>query len=221
MASVAGRPFLELPLRQLHRHGFDRVILAVGYREDAIRSYFGKHALGLEMIYATESAPLGTGGALRNAADLVPSRTFLAMNGDSYTDADLNSLLLKHHETKADISLVAVPADERGDSGSVVLDANGGLAQFAEKQGPRSAAHINAGIYVFSRAIIDSIPAETQVSLEKDLFPRWIQEGAKIKVFVHSGICVDIGTPDRYRIAQELLAGAEKDQATLEAPKSN
>ncbi len=221
MARIAGRPFLELPLRQLRRHGFHRVILAVGYRQDAIRSYFGEHAFGLELKYSAESSPLGTGGALRNAADLVPSETFLVMNGDSYTAVDLNSLVLRHDETKADISVVVVPADERNDSGSVFLDANGDLAQFAEKQGPWSAPYINAGIYVFSRAIIHSIPAGTQVSLEKDLFPRWIQQGACIKAFIHPGACVDIGTPDRYRMAQELLSGAEIDPAASEIAESN
>jgi NDP-sugar pyrophosphorylase family protein len=214
MARIAGRPFLELPLRQLRRHGFERVILAVGYRQDVIRSHFGEHAFGLELKYSAESSPLGTGGALRNAADLVPSETFLVMNGDSYTDVDLNGLVLKHDETKADVSVVVVPADERNDCGSVFLDANGNLAQFAEKQGPWSAPYINAGVYMFARAILDLIPAGIQVSLEKELFPRWIQDGARIKAFIHSGPCVDIGTPDRHRLAQQVLAGAEREAAT-------
>lgn len=221
MARVAGRPFLELPLRQLRRHGFEHATLAVGYGQEMIRSYFGEHAFGLELKYSAESFPLGTGGALRNAADLIPSQTFLVMNGDTYTDVDLNSLVLKHDETKADISVVVVPADERGDSGSVFLDTTGNVAQFAEKQGARSAPYINAGIYMFSRAIINSIPARTQVSLEKDLFPRWIQESASIKAFIHSGNCVDIGTPDRYRMAQELLADAERAPATSQIARSN
>jgi mannose-1-phosphate guanylyltransferase len=216
LARIAGRPFLELPLRQLRRHGFQRVILAVGYRQDMIRSHFGTDAFGLELIYSAELSPLGTGGALRNAADLVPAQTFLVMNGDSYTDVDLIALMLKHEETKADVSVVVVPADERSDCGSVFLDANGNLAQFAEK-GPRRTPYINAGIYVVSRAVLDLIPAGTQVSLEKDLFPRWIQDGARIKAFIHSGTCVDIGTPDRYQVAQEVLAGAESEAAASPA----
>jgi NDP-sugar pyrophosphorylase family protein len=214
LAPIAGRPFLELPLRQLARHGFQRAILAVGYREDLIRSYLGTHAFGLELMYSTELSPLGTGGALRNAACLVPSKTFLAMNGDSYTDVDLVALVRKHDESKVDVSVVVVPADERNDCGSISLDTNGNLAQFAEKQAPGSAPYINAGIYVLSRVVLDLIPAGTQLSLEKDLFPRWIRDGACVKAFLHSGACVDIGTPDRYRIAQQALAGAEKEAPT-------
>src|SRR5215472_8892629 len=175
MAPIAGRPFLELLLRQVRRHGFQRVILAVGYRQDIIRSHFGEHAFGLELKYSAESSPLGTGGALRKAAGLVPAQAFLVMNGDSYTDVDLNALVLRHDETKADISVVVVPADIRSDCGSVVLDANGNVTRFAEKQGSWSAPYLNAGIYVFSSAILDLIPAEVQLSLEKDLLPRCIQ----------------------------------------------
>ncbi len=81
MAGIAGRPFLELLLKQLRRHGFDRVILAVGYQRDMIRERFGQWAFGLEVAYSVESSPLGTGGALRNAAGLVTSEGALIMNG--------------------------------------------------------------------------------------------------------------------------------------------
>jgi NDP-sugar pyrophosphorylase family protein len=182
-----------------------------------IRSHFGDHACGLDLIYSAESSPLGTGGALRNAADLVPTKTLLVMNGDSYTDVDLIALVRKHGEAKADVSVVVVTGDDRSDCGSVSLDANGNLLQFAEKQCPGSAPYINAGIYVFSRPILERLPAGLQLSLEKDLFPRWIGDGARIKAFIHSGMCVDIGTPDRYRLAQQALAGAEKEAAASTA----
>jgi NDP-sugar pyrophosphorylase family protein len=183
-----------------------------------IRSHFGTHAFGLDLIYSAEFSPLGTGGALRNSADLVPTKTFLVMNGDSYTDVDLIALVRKHGEAKADVSVVVVPADERSDCGSVSLDVIGNLVQFAEKQGPGSAPYINAGIYVLSRPILERIPAGIQLSLETDLFPRWIQGGDRIKAFIlHSGMCVDIGTPDRYRVAQQALASAEKEAAASTA----
>lgn len=221
LARVAGRPFLELPLRQLRRHGFRRVILAVGYGQDMIRSQFGEYAFGLKLEYSAESSPLGTGGALRNAADLFRSETILAINGDSYTDVDFKSLALKHYETKADVSLVVVPADNRSDCGSVVLTGNGNLERFAEKQSSGSGAYINAGIYVFSRPIVDLIPSGLPVSLEKDLFPRWIQDGVSIKAFIHLGTCLDIGTPDRYREAQLALASAERGATASPAGENN
>ncbi len=68
MAPINGRPFLELLLKQLKRHGFSRVILGVGYKHETIREYFGEKACGLELVYSIETFPLGTGGALRQAA---------------------------------------------------------------------------------------------------------------------------------------------------------
>src|SRR5262245_2717165 len=89
LADVAGCPFLELLLRQLRRNGLERVILAVGYQRESIQSQFQDRAFGLDLRYSIESHPLGTGGALRQAADLVESENVLALNGDSYTDANL------------------------------------------------------------------------------------------------------------------------------------
>jgi mannose-1-phosphate guanylyltransferase len=209
MAEVAGRPFLELLLCQLHRHGFERAILAVGYQKDVIHSHFGERAFGLHLAYSAESRPLGTGGALRNAADQVRSESVLIMNGDSYTDADLDIFVAGHREAVADASVVVVPADGRGDCGSVLIDAEGRLRSFEEKPGPFHAPYVNAGIYLVSRQMLYEIPAGLEASLERELLPRWLQQGRYIKGFVCLGRCIDIGTPERYRSAQDTLASVE------------
>ena len=209
MTPVAGRPFLELLLRQLGRHEFRRVILAVGYQKEAIRSHFGEHALGLNLTYSAESSPLGTGGALRNAADLLESSTALIMNGDSYTDADLRRFVSDHGQAKSDISLVVVPADGRCDCGLVDVDKNRKVIRFEERAGSRGAEYANAGIYLVSRDVLYGIPTGTQISLEEDLFPQWLGEGRHIQACICPGPCVDIGTPERYHTAQRLLANIE------------
>ena len=209
MADVAGRPFLELLLRQLHRYGLERAILAVGYQANVIQSHFGDRAFGLSLTYSVELDPLGTGGALRNAADLVKSESVLVMNGDSYTDADLSQFVQSFHEARADASLVVVPADARGDCGSVSIDSSGRLASFDEKRGPGYAPYVNAGIYMVSKKLLYGIPAMGSISLEKELFPRWLQQGKNIGTFVCHGECIDIGTPERYAVAQTMLANAE------------
>ena len=110
LATIGDRPFLELLLRQLRRHGFQRAILAVGYQRDLIRSHFGDRACGVTLEYSVESTPLGTGGALRNAIDLVSSESVLIMNGDSYTDADLSAFANDFHAAKADMSVARSPS---------------------------------------------------------------------------------------------------------------
>ena len=209
MALVAGRPFLEMPLKQLRRHGFQRVILAVGYRAGNIQSHFGPTFGGMDIEYSNESSPLGTGGALSNAAPHVRSTSCLVMNGDSYTDVDLRKFVTAHHESEVEVSVVLVPVDERGDVGSVLMDADNNIVQFAEKERPVAAAHLNAGIYMLSSEILNGIPSGSPISLERELFPQWIRQGRRIRAFVHPGTCVDIGTPERYKTAQEALANAE------------
>jgi NDP-sugar pyrophosphorylase family protein len=211
MASVAGRPFLELLFRQLRRHGFGRVILAVGYQQDVIRSQFGTCVFGLRLVYSPELSPLGTGGALRQAADLMESDTSLIMNGDSYTDTDLRDFVLDYVRSMADASVVVVPADGRSDCGSVLVDPSGKLARFEERQGPVPTRYLNAGIYLMSQRMLYDIPLGLPVSLEQEVFPRWLEEGKHVRAFVCSSRCVDIGTPDRYRSAQDSLANAEPE----------
>jgi NDP-sugar pyrophosphorylase family protein len=212
MAGIAGRPFLELLLKQLRRHGFDRVILAVGYRRDAIRERFGDRACGLEVAYSVEPSPLGTGGALRNAAGLVTSEGALIMNGDSYTGANLRQFAAGHLASGAEASLVVVPVDGRSDCGTVDVSPGGRLAGFAEKDGSAGGGYVNAGIYMASRRMLYEIP-DGPVSLERELFPRWLEEGRDIRAFVWQGACVDIGTPERYWSAQEFLGSVETGES--------
>ncbi|MGA8022835.1 MAG: nucleotidyltransferase family protein [Candidatus Acidiferrales bacterium] len=210
LANIGGRPFLEILLSQLRRQGFERVILAVGYQRDLIREHFGDGgAYGLAVIYAIEAAPLGTGGALRNAVDLIESEDALIMNGDSYTDGDLAAFVADYRRAKADISMLVVPADGRVDCGLVSVDADGKVLGFKEKQSAAGTPFVNAGIYLATKSALAGIQRGMQISLETDLFPRWLAEGRYLRAFQHSGECVDIGTPERYQRAQITLANAE------------
>jgi NDP-sugar pyrophosphorylase family protein len=210
MASIAGRPFLELLLRQLRRHGFKRAILAVGYQKDAICSHFRDQAFGLDLTYSAEFSPLGTGGAIRKAADLLDSDSALIMNGDSYTDADLCEFVFNYRESKADASMLVVPADERSDCGSPQLDGEGRVISFDEKLGAFHTPYLNAGVYLISRPMLYEIPPQVDVSLERELLPSWLHQGKYIRGFVSLSRCIDIGTPERYRYAQEALANVEE-----------
>lgn len=214
LAEVAGRPFMEFLFKQLHRQGFERAILAVGYQGEAIRAQFGAQAQGLRLAYSLESAPLGTGGALRNAADLVESESVLVMNGDSYTEADLAAMWAEFRTANADASLVLIPADGRTDCGNVRMNESRDVVGFTEKAGDFHAPFVSAGIYLMRKRLVFDIPAGREISLEREIFPRWLQEGRQIKGFVFRGKCTDIGTPERYREAQEVLVHAETDAAT-------
>jgi len=209
LATIGDRPFLDILINQLQRHGFERVILAVGYQRDLIRSHFDTRAREISLEYSIESTPLGTGGALRNAVDFVKSESVLIMNGDSYTDADLSGFVADHRESQADFSVLVVPTDGRLDCGLVSVNPDGKVMGFKEKQSATGMQYVNAGIYMVDKKILFEIPPNQRVSLEEELFPRLLAEGKNIRAFHHSGSCIDIGTPERYLHAQETLANVE------------
>jgi NDP-sugar pyrophosphorylase family protein len=208
MAPIAGRPFLELLLRQLKRHGFSRVVLSVGYKQEVIRERFGEKAFGLELVYSIETSPLGTGGALREAVPHIGTETALVMNGDSYTDVDLSRLVREHAANGADVTVVVIP-ESRTDAGSVVLDSKSKVKAFAEKRHVPESRYLSAGIYMSSKELIAEIPQGSKISLEEQLFPQWLADGKSIEGFVCEGQCLDIGTPERYTKAQHALEKVE------------
>src|ERR1700733_8203347 len=176
MAQIAGRPFLELLLRQLKRHGFSRVVLSVGYKQEVIREHFGEKAFGLELVYSIETSPLGTGGALREAARHIRTETALVMNGDSYPDVVLSRLVREHAGNDADVTVVVIP-ESRTDAGSVVLDRKGKVKAFAEKRHVPESRYLSAGIYMLSKSLIAGIPQGSKISLEEQIFPQWLPAG--------------------------------------------
>lgn len=210
MAHIVNRPFLELLLKQLRRNRFERVILAVGYRKEAISSYFKDRAFGMNLVYSDESFPLGTGGALRNVVSLVRSDSVLVMNGDSYTNADLPGFVIEHQKSNADITLLVVDPKGRKDAGAVIVDQYRHVTKFAEKDYSAEAPYASSGIYMLARSLISTIPQGREISLERELFPQWLRTGVAFLASVYSGECIDIGTPERYRNAQIALSDAER-----------
>jgi len=221
LATIGDRPFLDILINQLRRYGFERVILAVGYQRDLIQAYFESRIYNVSLVYSVESTPLGTGGALRNAADHIKSDAALIMNGDSYTDVDLRRFLAEHKKSGADLSVVVVPNDGRVDCGLVSADAGGRVLGFKEKLSATGIQYVNAGMYMADKKILYEVPSNQRFSLEEELFPRLLAARKNIRTFHHSGTCVDIGTPERYLQAQATLAQVEPERfASNKGPRA-
>ncbi len=208
LAAIGGRPFMDVLLEQAAAAGARRVILAVGYRSDAIEAFYGSASFGLELVYSREESPLGTGGALARAARQVRTSDCIAMNGDSYTNLDLRSFAEFYEAGGAAMSVVVTPVDGRTDTGSVLVDSCGRIERFEEKTGGSAARHNNAGIYELRRELLLAEPADAAASLERELIPRWLAAGQTVLAYQHSGRCTDIGTPERYAEAQGTLSNA-------------
>ena len=194
MLPIANRPFLEHQVEHLRSHGVDRIVLACGYKPDAIRAHFGS-----ELEYIVEPEPLGTGGAIAYAArEAAISETFVACNGDVLTDLDLTALVAFHGDRRARMTIALHPVDDPSRYGVVATDAGGAVTAFIEKPPPGSTPvrTINAGTYVVEPDVLDLIPPGGAVSVEYDVFPRLVGQGLYA--------LADEGALARHRDAREL-----------------
>ncbi len=203
LASVGNKSFLELLTRQLKHQGIRRVILCTGYLADQVETEFGDgRALDLEITYSKEFEPLGTAGAVKLAqSHLGGASEFLVMNGDSFLEINLASLIQFHRDRHALVSMAVVRVEDSSRYGTVQVDSDQKVIGFVEKVGSNGPGLVNAGVYVFSPEVFQSIP-QGRSSLEKDVFPRLLGNG--VYALEHSGMFIDIGTPEDYARAQEL-----------------
>jgi NDP-sugar pyrophosphorylase family protein len=201
MATVGEKSFLELLVRQLRSQGIHRLLMCSGYLAEQIEEKFGDgRAWDVSITYSREPEPRGTGGAVKLAqSHLAEFPDFLVMNGDSFLEMDFARLVQFHREHAGLASMAVVPVEDAGRYGTVRLDAERRVVGFAEKTGNNAPGVINAGVYVFNRAIFDHIPSGP-ASLERDVFPEVLADG--VHALEQRGIFIDIGTPEDYARAQ-------------------
>jgi NDP-sugar pyrophosphorylase family protein len=202
LAEVAGRPFLAHLLDQLYTAGAGDVVLLTGHGADQVREAFGTDYRGMTLRYSVEPAPLGTGGAVRHAAELFTGDAVLLMNGDSFCSIDLGGLVATAR-TAGQVGVALAWVEDVGRYGAVEVGPAGKVAGFTEKGGT-DPGWINAGIYLIPRAQLGDIPAGRAVSLEREVLPRWVEtpgiRGVPGKRFI------DIGTPESFAAADDFFA---------------
>lgn len=204
LAPIGGRPFLAYQLDQLRAAGMQRVLLALGFKAELVQQYLAEQNEVMEIVSSVESKPLGTGGALRALLPQLRARQVLVLNGDSFADVDLCALRAFHDEHRAKISMALTPVEHADRYGSVALDAEGRITAFREKAAGLGAGLINAGIYLMERDVIETIPAERAVSLEREVFPLWRDHGLYGQ---RSDVSfLDIGTPESYAQAEQFFS---------------
>ena len=203
MAKVSERPFLDILLDYLAQQGFKRIILCTGYKADTVEQYYHHKKTNLLIEFSKENEPLGTGGAIKNAAPLVHSDRFFILNGDCFCALDYARLLSFHKEKKAIASLVLCRVQERKDFGSVMLGESDAIIDFLEKISESSTPYISAGIYCFNKNIFNLMPEKNQFSIEKEFFPLLVGKG--FFGFKAGQEFIDIGTPERYERAESFI----------------
>jgi NDP-sugar pyrophosphorylase family protein len=204
LAPVRGRPYLAYLLDQLAGAGVRRVVLLTGYLAEQVRAAFGEAYAGMHLAYSAEPVPLGTGGALRRALPDLLSPTCLLLNGDSFCEAPLAAFGDFHRRRAADASLVLTRREDCSRFGRVHVAPGGRVVGFEEKPQAGGPGWVNAGIYLIRRALIEEVPPDRPLSLERDLFPAWLGR-RDLRAFPCRGRFLDIGTPESYARAETFF----------------
>lgn len=196
MLATANFPFLAHLLARIKAAGITHVVMGTSFKAEVFEQHFGDGSeLGLEIEYVVEEEALGTGGAIRNVASKLRSETVMVFNGDVLASTDLNAVLDTHYTQEADLTMHLVRVPDPRAYGSVPTDTDGNVTAFLEKTEDPPTDQINAGCYVFSRELIDEIPAGRVVSVERETFPHFLETGRKVVGHVDTAYWRDMGKP--------------------------
>ena len=215
MLSVAGIPFTEHQIVKARAAGIQEIVLATSYLADVFEPYFGNgERFGIHISYAVEESALGTGGAIAHAAKALRGKgPVVIFNGDVLSSHDLTSQISLHNSERADITLHLTQVPDARAFGVVELNGNLVLT-FNEKMENPPTNIINAGCYIFNRSVIEAIPGDRVVSVERETFPTLLANGSKLVGYLDSSYWLDIGTPAALLKANaDLISGAARSTA--------
>lgn len=195
MVDVAGVPFLYRLLKRLEAQGAVRIVLALGYRADYFIERLAKdNPVDCELLYSVEDNPLGTGGAIKKAAEKISEDFFVVLNGDTFSDLDIPEFIVSSSSDRnASLYISGIEVSDVSRYGAMTVAADGRLQKLNEKQasGP---AIINSGTYYVENRAIKSFPMSV-FSFENDFVPSVI---GSTYVYNYSGYFIDIGIPEDY-----------------------
>jgi len=210
MLPMVNRPMLAHVVSLLAAHGFDDIVVTLAFLPEAIRNFFGDGSeFGVRISYATEEAPLGTAGSVRNARDEL-DEPFLVISGDVVTDIDLSALVAFHEERNATATLALTARPDPLEFGIVICHEDGTVERFLEKPswGEVFSDTVNTGIYVLDPAIFSFIPDDRASDFSGEVFPALLEAGKGVFGFRAPGYWEDVGTLGAYlRTHQEVLDG--------------
>jgi NDP-sugar pyrophosphorylase family protein len=187
-------PILEVVVRQLARHEFDHITLAVNHQAELIKAFFGNGSKwNVRIDYSLEDEPLGTMGPLRLIRDL--PEHFLVMNGDLLTDLDFAQFYAEHVATNRLFTISSHRREQNVDYGVLMAGADGTLHGFQEK--PVTSYEVSMGVYMASRAVLQYVPEHGPFGFD-DLMRDLINAKMTVSVRRYDGYWLDIGRADDY-----------------------
>lgn len=214
MLPVAGVPVTEHQILAAKAAGIHTLVLATSYLSEVFTPYFGDGSRwGIRILYAVEKEPLGTGGAIRNAAELLNlgllgDEPIVVFNGDVLSRHSISQQIEYHKANHAEITLHLIDVDDARAFGCVPTDDQGRVTAFLEKMENPVTNSINAGCYIFSPSVIEMIPLGEVVSIERETFPSLVASGRPIFGYKEAAYWLDVGTPAAlFKGSRDLIEG--------------
>lgn len=209
MVPIMNKPLLERKLERAAKFGIRHAFLSSCYKSDSVKTYFQHYTMRrISLFEKKESFPLGTGGAIRNAAEGL-TNDFFVFNADILESIDLSKMARCHRKMHADVTIAVKKMDDVSSFG-VIEEKDGYAVKFIEKpQKGETLSHlINAGVYLFSPNVVSTIPQGQFVSVERDIFPLLLQQGRKIALYPIRSYWCDIGNPFSYlKVHYDIMKG--------------
>lgn len=215
---VGGRPLIDLNVELMSDFGIRNIFVTVNYLKEQIMSHFQTHSNGGEeegsheafqdkarVECIAEPRRLGTIGSL-SLIENFSSPHVVVMNADLLTDINLEAMYLKHIATEAWLTMAVIPYAVSIPYAIVEHSADR-VEGLTEK--PTYNYYANAGIYMLRREVAESIPKDTYMDAT-DLIDSLLREGRRVTQFKIDGRWIDIGSPDDYRHACEVILSGEK-----------
>ena len=214
MLPVAGLPVTEHQILAAQRAGIHTLVLATSYLSEVFTPYFGDGSKwGMKILYAVEKEPLGTGGAIRNAAEMLDraalgDEPIVIFNGDVLSRHSIADQIAFHQLKKADVTLHLIDVEDARAFGCVPTDGEGRVTAFLEKMENPVTNSINAGCYVFHPSVLDRIPLGEVVSIERETFPALVDSGRPVFGYKEQAYWLDVGTPAAlFKGSRDLIDG--------------
>jgi D-glycero-alpha-D-manno-heptose 1-phosphate guanylyltransferase len=203
MAPVAGKPFLHWVIAGLLSQKVTTFIFSLGYMHEKIQAYINEVYPTLDVKFAVEDEPLGTGGAIKLALTLCSEENVLVLNGDTLFEVDNAAVYKQHTTSSAACTLSLKPMQHFSRYGSVSINEQMRVTAFEEKK-YIDAGLVNGGVYLINKQMFSSMDFPKKFSFEKDFLEKYVNQ-LKFMAVLNDGYFIDIGIPEDFKKANEEI----------------
>ncbi|MBP9213812.1 MAG: nucleotidyltransferase family protein [Chitinophagaceae bacterium] len=208
LSPVAGNPFLKYIIDYLLQQKITNFIFSLGYLHEQVLEFLQTTYPALTYTYTVETSPLGTGGGIKKAMELVTEENVFVVNADTFFGVDLPAMMQFHKAAKAHCTVSLKAMNDFDRYGTVEINEHHSITSFKEKQFTHQGL-INGGYLIFNKACFMQQTAELPevFAYEKDFLEKYLLD-ITIKGYVATGYFIDIGIPEDFAKAQLIFDGS-------------